>query len=287
MKENLRKLTGSAMFLSIALVLKTAFSFYIPMFGQNGMSVGVSGIFSVMPSLLYGPVYGLAVSALSDFLGYVLKPMGAYMPLLTLTAGLGGFLRGVMFARLKNVDSKKLRRAAVAVAAVFLILGLLCLYAVHSDALGNYFDGETLPEAPRHFISRLLVGRAAVSENPAKTLARQITFVTVGSGSFVLLGSVLAATDMIFSKTFKNYGPQVSSVLLSVLAAGLLVTTLNTAVLREMLYTSWKALPFAAVWLPRAVEEAVSCSVKAYPIIFMLNLFVSGRFSPDRSSTDR
>ena len=70
--SSLRRMAVSALFLSIALVLKTFFSFQIPLFGQNGMSVGISGVFSMMPSLLFGPFYGAAVSGLSDLLGYLI-----------------------------------------------------------------------------------------------------------------------------------------------------------------------------------------------------------------------
>ena len=74
----LRRLIVSALLLAIALVFKTFFSFYIPLFGQNGMSIGVSGIFSMIPSFLFGPWYGAAVSGLSD-LRYLLKPTGAIL----------------------------------------------------------------------------------------------------------------------------------------------------------------------------------------------------------------
>ena len=73
---NLRRVTISALLLSLALVLKLTTSLYIPMFGQNGMRVGVSGIFSMLPAFLFGPVFGMIVAGLADLLGYLLKPAG-------------------------------------------------------------------------------------------------------------------------------------------------------------------------------------------------------------------
>ena len=64
---SVRRITISAVFLSLSLVLKTTLTFDLPLFGQNGMRIGISGIFSILPALLFGPGYGAAVSGLSDF----------------------------------------------------------------------------------------------------------------------------------------------------------------------------------------------------------------------------
>ena len=117
----LRRMLVSALLLAIALVLKTFFSIDIPLLGENGMSVGIAGVFSMLPSILFGPFYGAAVSGLSDLLGYIIKPGGAYMPLLTLTAALGGFLRGGIFVWLKNRSEGKLR-LAVAILTVLMLM---------------------------------------------------------------------------------------------------------------------------------------------------------------------
>ncbi|HBK85547.1 MAG TPA: ECF transporter S component, partial [Firmicutes bacterium] len=134
-----RRITISAVFLSISLVLKTAFSFYIPMFGQNGINVGISGIFSIMPSILFGPVYGAVVSGLSDILGYLLKPMGAYLPLMTLAVAAGGYIRGALWAVLRNKDSRKMR-IAVAICSVFLLIaGLSNIAFLSADGIDAKF----------------------------------------------------------------------------------------------------------------------------------------------------
>ena len=122
--SSLRRMAVSALFLSIALVLKTFFSFQIPLFGQNGMSVGISGVFSMMPSLLFGPFYGAAVSGLSDLLGYLIKPTGAFMPLLTLTAALSGFLRGLSYRGLRRRSDRGLRWAVILLSVLLLAAGL-------------------------------------------------------------------------------------------------------------------------------------------------------------------
>ena len=55
---------------------------------------------------------------------------------------------------------------------------------------------------------------------------------------------------------------KILAMLLAVLISGVIVTTLNTVVMRETLYESWKILPFAVVWIPRAIEELLAGGVK-------------------------
>ena len=121
---SVRRITISAVFLSLSLVLKTTLTFDLPLFGQNGMRIGISGIFSILPALLFGPGYGAAVSGLSDFLGFLIKPTGGYLPLLTISAAAGGFLRGFLWEILKKKEDKRMRLLIAAVSGVLLVLGL-------------------------------------------------------------------------------------------------------------------------------------------------------------------
>lgn len=273
-----RRITISAVFLSISLVLKTAFSFYIPMFGQNGINVGISGIFSIMPSILFGPVYGAVVSGLSDILGYLLKPMGAYLPLMTLAVAAGGYIRGALWAVLRNKDSRKMR-IAVAICSVFLLIaGLSNIAFLSADGIdAKFYDrvqNENVNTDNLHLVSKMLTTRTIDTKNPSGNLATYITFVTSGIIGSAALGILLLAADILLSKKLHdNAGKgQVSQLLIAMLGSGLIVTTLNTIILREMLYTSWKVLPFAVIWIPRVIEEILGNTVKAYFVAVLLGV---------------
>lgn len=67
------------------------------------------------------------------------------------------------------------------------------------------------------------------------------------------------------------------AIFIAMLLSGLAVTTLNTIVLREILYPSWKLLPFFVVWLPRVLEEIVMGAVKAYLVSLLYKIYVSQR----------
>jgi len=274
-----RRITITALFLSISLVLKTAFAFYIPMFGQNGMSIGISGIFSIMPALLFGPVYGAITAGLSDLLGYILKPTGPYIPLMTLVVAAGGFIRGLLWNALRNKDSKKMRIAVAVCSAILLVLGICNVAFLSADGIDNGFYDQTHNEDINidnmHLVSRMLITRTINTKDPSGNLATYITFVTAGVIGSAVLGILLLAVDLFISRKFihdKNKG-QIPQLLIALIVSGLIVTTLNTVVLRETIYESWKALPFSVIWIPRVIEEILGNTVKAYFISILLGIF--------------
>ncbi len=274
-----RRITISAVFLSISLVLKTAFSFYIPMFGQNGISVGISGIFSTMPSLLFGPVYGALVSGLSDLLGYLLKPVGTYIPLMTLVVAAGGFIRGALWAGLRNKGSKKMRIAVAAFSALLLLAGICNIAFLSADGIdAGFYDhvqNENINTDNMHLVSKMLIERTIDAKDPSGNLATYITWVTTALIGSAALGIFLLAADFFLSKKLLHdtCGGQIPQLLIAMIGSGLIVTTLNTLVLRETIFTAWKVLPFAVIWIPRAIEEILGNTVKAYFVSMLLGIF--------------
>lgn len=274
-----RRITISAVFLSISLVLKTTFSFYIPMFGQNGMSVGISGIFSIMPSILFGPMYGAVVSGLSDFLGYLLKPVGTYIPLMTLIVTAGGFIRGALWSALRNKDSKKMRIVALVSSVLLLLAGVCNIAFLSADGINsefyNHVQKENINTDNMHLVSKMLITRTIDTEDPSGNLATYITFVTAGIIGSAALGILLLAADLFLSKKLfhDTRKGQIPQLLIAMIGSGLIVTTLNTVVLRETIFTAWKVLPFAVIWIPRVIEEILGNTVKAYFVAVLLGIF--------------
>lgn len=276
---HVRRITVSAVFLSISLVLKTAFSFQIPMFGQNGMSVGISGIFSMMPSILFGPVYGAIVSGLSDVMGYLLKPTGAYIPLMTLIVAAGGFIRGALWLLLQNRDSRKMRIAVAVFSAFMLVFGVCNIAFLSYDGVDNAFYDhvriEDVNTDGMHLISKMLITRTVNAKDPGGNLATYIVSMTAGLIGSAVFGIVLLAADLFISRKFFKDARKGKSMqlLIVMIVSGLIVTTLNTVLLRETIYSSWKVIPFAVLWIPRAIEEILGNTVKAYFAAMLLCAF--------------
>jgi len=276
---HLRRMLVSAVLLAVALVLKTFFSVYIPLLGQNGMSVGISGIFSMLPSVLFGPFYGAAVSGLSDLLGYVLKPSGAYMPLLTLNAALGGFLRGWLFFRMRGKKDKHLRAAVIAVTVLLLLAGIFGLVCLQADGVdGTFYDRVTPEEALAMEglspVSRLLITRTANTKDPGGNLAGYLVSVTYGPLACAAFGALILAADWFTARRLLEGRKKVNvlALVLAVSLSGMVITTVNTIVLRETIYASWKVLPFAVVWVPRAIEELLAGVVKVCFMAILLGV---------------
>ncbi|MDL2232799.1 folate family ECF transporter S component [Ruminococcaceae bacterium OttesenSCG-928-L11] len=277
----IRKLTLTAVFLSLALILKTYFSIYIPMFGQNGMRIGVAGVFTALPAILFGPFYGMLASGLTDLLGHFLKPAGAYMPLLTLTACLGGFLRGLFWMLLRNCREKTVRIAVVVLVVCAAVFGLWNIWALSADGVDAGFYDRLSPGAAvdtdnMRLISRMLITRTANVSDPGGSLATYINFTTAGPVGFSIFGAVMLVADFVLSKRMTMAGQKGSiiKILLALLLAGMIVTTLNTVILREMFFASWKVLPFSVLWLPRAIEELIANTVNAYMVAILYGILL-------------
>ncbi|MDR2665480.1 MAG: folate family ECF transporter S component [Oscillospiraceae bacterium] len=279
--KHIRAITVSAILLAIALVLRTVLTIDIPLFGENGVRIGVSGIFSMMPSILFGPVYGCITGALGDLMGFVLKPTGAYMPLLTLTAALGGALRGALWLALRNRGTRGIRAGTLVFTLLMLSLGIGNAVSLKADGIDSGFYGSNeiylanadaiTPEVTEAItdgmglIGRMLVQRTVTAKDPASGLTAYIVSMTYGLIGSGALGLVLLIVDFIVSRLAAGRAAlPIAQLLIAALVTGMVTTTLNTVVLREMLFTSWKLLPFAVVWIPRAVEEVLANIVNVY-----------------------
>ncbi|WZL77426.1 ECF transporter S component [Eubacteriales bacterium mix99] len=273
----LRRIVISAVFLSISLVLKTAFSFQIPLFGQNGMSIGISGIFSILPSILFGPVYGAVTSGLSDLLGHFLKPMGPFIPLMTLIAAAGGWIRGCLWKILRNRDVRRMRIAVAVLSVLLLLFGICNMAFLSADGIDkSFYDRVRMDDIHTermHLVSRLLVARTMNMKDPSGNLATYLFFTTSGLIGSAAFGILLLLLDLLISRKVRSNqgGGQTMPLLLAMIGSGLIVTTLNTMVMREMVYTSWKMLPFVVLWIPRVIEEILANIIKTYFVAVLLS----------------
>ena len=86
LRRRLFRICLTGILISLGMVTKLATSIPIPVLGPGGMKIGFSGIFTALPAFLFGPLYGGIASAMSDLIGAIVKPDGAYIPwLLTLS----------------------------------------------------------------------------------------------------------------------------------------------------------------------------------------------------------
>jgi len=278
---NLRRLSLTAVFLSVALTLRLLFSFYIPLFGENGMRVGISGIFSTMPSILFGPVWGAIATGLNDILGFIMRPTGTYLPQMTLILASGAFLRGLAWLLLRNRDAVKIRRIVLVFSVAVLLFGLVNLIFFHIEGVNrSFFDGfvrgeDILDTSGMFFMSRFILTRALGVTDHVGTLNTMVTTFTLAPIGVSVLGFTLCIVDFLMSKSLKKDYKEYTSVmplLIAMLIGAWWQSTFNSIVLRQHVFTSWQHMPFIVVWLPRILQTTITTTVYSYFVALLYQI---------------
>lgn len=95
-----KKITLTALFIALAVVLRTFATVFL--FGTT--KFGFSFLPIVLSSAVLGTVYGGIVGGASDVVGYLIKPDGAFFPGFTISAILKGIIYGLfLFKKPKNI----------------------------------------------------------------------------------------------------------------------------------------------------------------------------------------
>ncbi len=136
-KSSLLKMTLCAVFIGLAVVSKLFLTIKIPLLGADGLRISLAGVFTAFPAFICGPIYGGIASAASDFIGYLIKPDGAYIPWLTLTAFAGGVLKGIIWRLFVRRPRKSVRILALSAFVIVGALGLTVHISLISDGILN------------------------------------------------------------------------------------------------------------------------------------------------------
>lgn len=291
----LRKMTVTAVMTALAVVLKCFFkvAFTIP---ALGIQISFGGIFTFFPAALFGPIYGGVASALTDLLGALIAPTGAYIPWLTVTAFLGGFLKGIIWKALKKAVSHITVRVIASIILAIGILGVTFTVALNSDGVmhGIFARQADLPEKAQ--IEQMVddgelsaFSRAAVSlakynknteKNPdgyRKNLATYLNLVTWGLEAFAMLAEAELLFVVIVEKKTGAKGRIYIRALSSVLISGMIVTTINTFILKAFV-SAYAERAIVILWVPRACEEVIVSLIQAIIITMLYIVLINTPF---------
>lgn len=181
----LRRMTFSAVFIALAVVAKLLLSIRIPLLGADGLRVSLAGVFTAFPAIVCGPVYGGVASAVSDLIGYFIKPDGAYIPWLTLTAFAGGVLKGLLWRALAGERRRGgFRATVVAVLVLFGALGVCSHVALAHDGVINSLT-VTAAELP----TRGMTDRAEEQDRLGFISKTVVSLARYNNDSFTVLGA--------------------------------------------------------------------------------------------------
>lgn len=255
-KMNTKFLVTTALCISISIVLRF-FSIMITAGGVLTMRISFGAIFYILPGLLFGPLYGAAAGGIVDIIGSILMPMGAYIPVFTLTNILAGFLPAVIWKGIKNISIQSLKKYYMAFFTALTIVGIfntLVIINMHNSYLGRIF---------------MNLGK--------KSQYLGVGLILIGAVAFVLLiinNIINKHNDINYSYVYNNFFKLVIAVGIS----GIIVSTMNTCFI--LIFTpAVAAKGFMVLWIPRIVETLVLTVINSYAISILMYSYnaLSGR----------
>ena len=122
-------LTTVGLFLAIQMVLSSYGTIQV----NDSLKISLAHLALAPTAMLFGPVAAALQGAMSDILGFLLKPTGPYFPGFTISAALGGVIYGLFFFE----SDRKLARAVIMVLVNIMLntLFLTMLYGPSQTAL--------------------------------------------------------------------------------------------------------------------------------------------------------
>jgi len=247
-RDRIRKIVLTGLLIALAIVVRN-FSYMVYFGGATGMRITFSGIFTKLAAILSGPLFGGIAGGIVDIVGYLLKPEGAYIPWLTVTAVLGGFITGIIWMVLKNIDTEKFQKVFL---ALFIVIGLI--------GIVNHINIAFIPSSPwTHLLNKM---------------GKNMNFTTFGLEAAALIGLVFILIDKLINRFNKNFPVRndLLKVLFSTGVSGIIVTTLNTQILR-MFIPSLGNMGFMVFLVPRLIQEILMVIIQAYIISILLTLY--------------
>ena len=126
-----RKLVFLSLLTALGIVLTRFLSLRLPLFGVEGIRIGIGSLPMIFAGMVFGPVAGGIVGAVTDLVGFWISPMGAYMPHFTFTAFLTGFIPGFLMKYIFR-DKRTLTYILISIAVGQIITSIILVtYFIH------------------------------------------------------------------------------------------------------------------------------------------------------------
>ncbi len=114
MKISSRIITNIGLLIALSIILTRIASIRITIGGIEGIRIGFGGLPIILGGIMFGPLAGGIIGGVADLLGYIINPIGAYMPHFTLTSALTGIIP-VLFLRISQKDNLNILNLAMAI----------------------------------------------------------------------------------------------------------------------------------------------------------------------------
>jgi len=247
-KIKFTQIIQTALLIGISLALRSI-SIMISIMGVPGLRVSFAAVFTRMPAILFGPLFGGISGGIVDVAGYLIKPEGPYMPFLTITAIIDGVVAGLVWKFLKDRNSEKIQKGLW---ITFVILGLVGLFNV---AVTYFYPESVISEA-------------------LESMGKKKDYLIFGLLAVAVIGLFLLILDFAVRKRFPEapMNKYYLKVLLTFLMAGVPVTTINSYIIM-LYYESLRKLGFFLFWIPRLLEEILMAILLSFITAFLIPVY--------------
>lgn len=245
----IKRIVQTGLFIALALVLRNTLSYMVYFGGAPGMRITFSGIFTKMPAILFGPLYGGIAGGILDILGYLMKPEGGYIVWMTFTAILSGVITGLLWKSIKGIGSRTLQKGFL---VFFIAVGII-----------GIINHVSLIHFPSSGLAQAL-----------EKIGKSRDFATVGLELTALIGIGLLLVDWFIQKKNTNVviHENYLKLLIAIGIAGVIETTLNTHILR-LFIPALGQRGFIVFWIPRLIKEIFMVTIQAYIVAFLLSIY--------------
>lgn len=235
--------------LMIALSVTARFlSILIPFGGAGGLRIGFSPFFAKIPAFLFGPLMGGISCGLADVLGLLVKPDGAYIWALTLTAIIGGVICGFLWKNVQNVSEKVFNKVFVLVTS---FLGIIAIF---------------------NFINVIFFKTSPYSLFLFSLSQKRYTMILYGISVIFILGILVCLISHFATKKSPKSAKNFMKLLAILFVSNLTVTTLNTFILMAFIPSLGK-VGFWIFYIPRLIEEIIITVIQCFVTRFLLSLY--------------
>ncbi len=131
MKVKLRDIPILGMLIALSIILTRFASVRIPIGGIEGIRIGFGTLPIILGGIFFGPWLGMMVGAFADVVGFILSPLGPYMPHFTLTSALYGAIPGMIVHAFSFSTVEKRIVLGITIAQVG-VGGMLTPYFLHT-----------------------------------------------------------------------------------------------------------------------------------------------------------
>ncbi len=178
--KNVRCIVTIGLLLAAAVVLDG--------FGSIRIGDAIKINFTFLPlsmvGILFGPVPGIFAGLLTDIVGYLVNPVGTFIPALVMISGLEGLIYGMVLYNLKN---GKTVSTIIRIVAARLVVCVVCNLTLNTWALYSigYITGESF--------GALFVARIATN------------IITFCLGSYMMM-AVLLPVKQLYDRKIRHIG---------------------------------------------------------------------------------